>query len=211
MILLIITVILFKILFNNFGLLSTENKKERDDAIENFINNLSSKTNTVKAKKPFENIYSSCARKMKNVSNEKKDKTVDNFNEGAFIKSAEKAVVMILDAFSQKRTEILEKMLTENMLNIFKKNIQEAEINNFSYKTVVISFNEPIILDKNMDGTAENKTIKIRFLMKQINYIEDNDGNVLSGSKDKIESVSEDWTFIQQNTEIKTWLLKSVE
>jgi predicted lipid-binding transport protein (Tim44 family) len=47
--------------------------------------------------------------------------------------------------------------------------------------------------------------------MKQINYIEGNDGSILFGSKDKIENISENWTFIQKSGETGIWLLKSVE
>lgn len=211
-ILLILTIILFKILFNNFGFLppnSIDNEK-KNEAINKFINNLSSTKNTdgVKNndKKIFEDIYNNYVHKIKNVSN-KNMPNKEVFNDDVFIKSAEKAVVMVLEAFTEKKFDILKRMLTKEMLIVFENNIKKAEINNYNYKTVIVSFEKVLIVEKDL---VQQNIVKVNLNMKQINYIEDNEGNIISGSKDKIKDVSENWTFIRSDIDRNFWLLKSI-
>ena len=48
--------------------------------------------------------------------------------------------------------------------------------------------------------------------MEQINFVEDKDGNIIMGSKKKIQKVKEKWTF-EKKTGDKTnfWLIKNIE
>ncbi len=205
------TALIFKILFNNFGFMPNGEDKKKDEAINCFIKNISS--NNTKStqsvinpnnKKFFENIYENYTNRIKNISNKNNKK--EEFNEELFKKTAEKAAVTILDAFNNKDLKILEQMLTKNMLEIFNKNIKEAEENKINYKTVIVSFDEINILEKNFESNPNY--IEMGFKMKQINYAEDNENNVVLGSKDRIDIIIENWTFIKTNNNY--WLLNSI-
>ncbi len=211
LILLLMTALIFKILFNNFGFMPNGEDKKKDEAINCFIKNISS--NNTKStqsvinpnnKKFFENIYENYTNRIKNISNKNNKK--EEFNEELFKKTAEKAAVTILDAFNNKDLKILEQMLTKNMLEIFNKNIKEAEENKINYKTVIVSFDEINILEKNFESNPNY--IEMGFKMKQINYAEDNENNVVLGSKDRIDIIIENWTFIKTNNNY--WLLNSI-
>lgn len=228
--------IILKFMFHTFGFLPDKEEKRKDEAISNFIsridgNSIKNTVNPDKNKKNFfKNIlenYESYKNKLKNLNNKtngtnstnnnifntsnetkeiKKDQT-DNFEEEIFKKTAEKAVVIILDAFTRKNFLALKDMLTENMYEIFSKNIKEAEEKKYSYKTVIVSFDEVSIVDKNINHNEQS--IKLKFKMKQINYIEDENKNIISGSKDKVDIITENWTFIK-NPSNGFWLLKSI-
>jgi predicted lipid-binding transport protein (Tim44 family) len=211
--LIILTFILFKALFSSFGFIPAENKNKKNEALDNFIKKLSMTSGGVKTNQnsnPLEEMYNNYVKRLKNVSNaDNKTPTNNSFDEKTFIKSAERAVVAVLEAFSQKKFDILENLLARGMLNTFKENVQKAEVDGFSYKTVVISFENSTILKKNLDSEA--KTVKVKFLMKQINYVENKEGDVVSGSKSKVEDIVEEWTFVQSDVKENYWLLKSID
>ncbi len=211
LVLLLMTVLIFKILFNNFGFMPNGEDKKKDEAINCFIKNISSNStkttqNTINSnnKKFFENIYENYTNRIKNISNKNNKK--EGFDEELFKKTSEKAVITILDAFNNKDLKILEQMLTKDMLAIFNKNIKEMEEKQINYKTVVISFDEISILEKNFESNPN--CIKVALKMKQINYAEDNEKNVVLGSKDKVGDIGEIWTFVK--TDNNYWLLNFI-
>lgn len=205
------TALIFKILFSNFGFMPSSEDKKKDEAINCFIKNVSSsntKPNKSKLssndKNFLENMYKDYTNRIKNISSKNKKK--EEFNEELFKKTSEKAVVTILDAFNKKDFKILEQMLTKQMLEVFNKNIKEAEEKGFNYRTVVICFDEINILEKDFENMPNS--IKLNLKMKQINYAEDNESNLVLGSKDKITTVAENWTFVKNDNNY--WLLKSI-
>ena len=44
--------------------------------------------------------------------------------------------------------------------------------------------------------------------MEQMNYVEDKDGNVINGSREKVDNIEEIWTFIKKD---QMWLLDSIK
>ena len=133
----------------------------------------------------------------------------DEFDENKFLKSAEKVVGMVMDAFSEKRLDVLEKMLTTDLFQIFKKKIENSV--DIIYKSVIVAVTDKKIESKILD--KKNKEITVRINTDQINYIENTQGEIINGSKDKIVKVEELWTFVKdqtKNQENDAWLLKSI-
>ena len=212
--LLIITLFLFKMLFNTFGFTTMQDANKRDEAIKKFIKNVSYKedTNTKETQHKdkneddlqfFKNIYSNYADKK-----EETQKQEDTFDEAKFLKLSEKAIVAILNSFSNNNLEELKNLLSNKMFVTFEKNILENQQNNMFCKTVIVSINEKTILEKVISDCFSS--IKLSLKMQQINYIEDNNNEVISGSKDKVNNIDEIWTFVKTN-ESKYWLLDSIE
>lgn len=144
------------------------------------------------------------------ADNVKKELEKINFNEDKFLKGAENAVEMINDSFSNKDLETLKELLTTQIYNNFKKQIDELNNQNRILKSSLISF-----LSNKIDNiVVKNKNINIDVLfeMEQINFVEDKDGNIVMGSKKKIQKVKEKWTF-EKKTGDKTnfWLIKNIE
>lgn len=144
------------------------------------------------------------------ADNVKKELEKINFNEDKFLKGAENAVEMINDSFSNKDLETLKELLTTQVYSNFKKQIDELNNQNRILKSSLISF-----LSNKIDNiVVKNKNINIDVLfeMEQINFVEDKDGNIIMGSKKKIQKVKEKWTF-EKKTGDKTnfWLIKNIE
>lgn len=144
------------------------------------------------------------------ADNVKKELEKINFNEDKFLKGAENAVEMINDSFSNKDLETLKELLTTQVYNNFKKQIDELNNQGRILKSSLISF-----LSNKIDNiVVKNKNINIDVLfeMEQINFVEDKDGNIIMGSKKKIQKVKEKWTF-EKKTGDKTnfWLIKNIE
>lgn len=219
--LLIITILLFKTLFNVFGFTNTKNVNDKDEAIKNFLNNIvnnsdntkenTNNNNNINNIKYFENIYNNHINKIKNVTDntDKTDiKQVFIFDEELFLKLSEKAITMILNSFSENRLDILKQLMTNNMYLIFEKNVLENQKNNMFYKTVLVSIKDKNIIEKDIKDNSG--TIKLSLKMQQINYIEDKNGDIISGSKDRINEVNEIWVFVK-NIDNNSWLLSSIE
>lgn len=201
-------------LFNTFGFTTMQDANKRDEAIKKFIKNVSYKedTNTKETQHKdkneydlqfFKNIYNNYADKK-----EETQKQEDTFDEAKFLKLSEKAIVAILNSFSNNNLEELKNLLSNKMFVTFEKNILENQQNNMFCKTVIVSINEKTILEKVISDCFSS--IKLSLKMQQINYIEDNNNEVISGSKDKVNNIDEIWTFVKTN-ESKYWLLDFIE
>lgn len=213
-ILLIAVIFVYKLLFSNFGLTSDEEKRKQNNVANNFIKNVTNTEPNNNSKKvivfgdieEFNKIYKNYINR---VSKQKTLQDKDEFDENKFLKSAEKVVGMVMDAFSEKRLDVLEKMLTTDLFQIFKKKIENSV--DIIYKSVIVAVTDKKIESKILD--KKNKEITVRINTDQINYIENTQGEIINGSKDKIVKVEELWTFVKdqtKNQENDAWLLKSI-
>ncbi len=144
------------------------------------------------------------------ADNVKKELEKINFNEDKFLKGAENAVEMINDSFSNKDLETLKELLTAQVYNNFKKQIDELNNQGRILKSSLISF-----LSNKIDNiVVKNKMINIDVLfeMEQINFVEDRDGNIIMGNKKKIQKIKEKWTFEKKiGDKTNFWLIKNIE
>lgn len=213
-ILLIAVIFVYKLLFSNFGLTSDEEKRKQNNVANNFIKNVTNTEPNNNSKKvivfgdieEFNKIYKNYINR---VSKQKTLQDKDEFDENKFLKSAEKVAGMVIDAFSEKRLDVLEKMLTTDLFQIFKKKIENSV--DIIYKSVIVAVTDKKIESKILD--KKNKEITVRINTDQINYIENTQGEIINGSKDKIVKVEELWTFVKdqtKNQENDVWLLKSI-
>ena len=184
--------VIFKFLFNSFGNISEKDIDERN----RILNNLSRMMNGNKS----EEIV------IKEVSVDHVDKNNDMSEKNEFINTSKKVIETVNLALSNNDEKTLSGLLTESLFAIFKKNIDENLKNNRVFKTIVVSFDKIDVFSINM------KTMNVRVVMNQINYIQDNEGNFISGDKSKVVKVMENWEFVRNSDKSRTipWLINNI-
>lgn len=193
LILLLIVVVIFKFLFSNFGNLNERDINERDkilDQLSRIMNNGGQNEIIIKDVNPNDNVNDG--------------REIDINNE--LINTAKKVIETVNLALSDNDEKVLSELLTKDLFVIFKKNIDENMINNRVFKTIVVSFEDVVISGINMNS------MNVKVVMNQINYIQDNNGNFLSGDKSKIVKVIENWEFVKNTdkTGLVPWLINNI-
>lgn len=193
LILLLIVVVIFKFLFSNFGNLNERDISERDkilDQLSRMMNNGGQNEIIIKDVSVNDNVNDG--------------REIDINNE--LINTAKKVIETVNLALSNNDEKVLSELLTKDLFMIFKKNIDENMINNRVFKTIVVSFEDVAISSINMNS------MNVRVVMNQINYIQDNNGNFLSGDKSKIVKVVENWEFVKNTdkTSLIPWLINNI-
>ncbi|MBM3580285.1 MAG: Tim44/TimA family putative adaptor protein, partial [Alphaproteobacteria bacterium] len=110
-----------------------------------------------------------------------------------FLNGAKSAFEMVLKAFSAADLPTLKFLLAENIFAGFETAINQRKAEEKTITTNLIAFVETKIISAMLlENTA---SIAIRFVSKQINYISDKEGEILTGRKDEIAEVTDVWTF----------------
>ena len=193
LILLLIVVVIFKFLFSNFGNLNERDINERDkilDQLSRMMNNGGQNEIIIKDVSADDNV------------DDKREIDINN----ELINTAKKVIETVNLALSNNDEKVLSELLTKDLFMIFKKNIDENMINNRVFKTIVVSFEDVAISSINMNS------MNVRVVMNQINYIQDSNGNFLSGDKSKIVKVVENWEFVKNTdkTGLVPWLINNI-
>ena len=197
----------------------TDNVRQKtlDEFFKNQMNKNNNKDNNAKIIDITNQINKNKDDKNKNLEldievddNVKKELKKINFDEKKFLKGAENAVEMVNEAFSNKDLETLQELLSTKLYNNFKKQIEELNNQNRILKSSLISFLSKKI--ENIKIINKNICIDMTFDMEQINFVEDQGGNIVMGNKKQIQKVKEKWTF-EKKTNDKTnfWIIKNIE
>jgi predicted lipid-binding transport protein (Tim44 family) len=96
------------------------------------------------------------------------------------------------------------------MFNIFKQNIELSTQRGENYKTIIVSFLERQIVDKKLSVERGVNYVSVRMKIEQMNYVENEQGVVIRGSKDDIQIIEEMWTFELMDRKENVWVLTSV-
>lgn len=197
----------------------TDNVRQKtlDEFFKNQMNKNNNKDNNVKIIDITNQINKNKDDKNKNLEldievddNVKKELKKINFDEKKFLKGAENAVEMVNEAFSNKDLETLKELLVTKLFNNFKKQIEELNNQNRILKSSLISFLSKKIEDIKIIN--KNICINMLFEMEQINFVEDQEGNVVMGNKKQIQKVKEKWTFEKKvNDKTNFWIIKNIE
>jgi predicted lipid-binding transport protein (Tim44 family) len=214
LILLAMTIVLYGILFSSFGFLSGIDRRKQEEIVHGFQENMScggdwqaGQSGEV-LKEKNEREQDSCGRvcdggRLVTIVNTKKNRleAVSLFDDALFLKSSEAIIVAVMEAFSNRRIDLLRNLLTENMFRTLAEKINSLE-DRLSYKTVVVSFDRRTVERRNSGREMKDgMLVDMSVVMNQINYVEDEDHNVVYGSKNAIEKISEIWTFVLSRLE----------
>lgn len=214
--LILMILVIFKILFSKFGHENKEELEKRNKAIEVFMNAYN-KNNNITGGKYFlldrtigEKNLDEMKEKIKNeiaINDELVNEIAiknEELNEKEFLNTCEKAVTKVYDLINEQKIDELRDFCTNDMLNLLSNNINKLIKDHYTMKASIISFTKKDIVDK------EKNKVVVNIATNQINYITDKDNNVISGYKDKIQTVSENWEFVQVNDKLNIWLLNNI-
>jgi predicted lipid-binding transport protein (Tim44 family) len=211
----LIAIVIFRILFKKFGTLTKEEYNKREKAIQNFVkqqNNSPSGCFCQKTKK-IKEVTPLCALKQikqENTLADSEEKLKDQFDEVSFLKSVEIAISTIVDAFNNKNLAELEYFCSKDMFKTFKQNIELSNQRKENYRTVLVSFLNKQIIDKKLLVPGIKNYVSVKIKTEQINYVEDEQKNVIRGSKGEIQTIEELWKFELENQKDNVWVLTSI-
>lgn len=144
------------------------------------------------------------------IADNLKSKLADiNFNQNNFLKGVESAVEMINDAFSNKDIDTLKSLLSDNIFTDFKTKIDTLTSQNKILKSSLISIQSKKI--ENITFKDDKIIIDVSLKMEQINFIENENKEVIIGDKKRIDIVNEKWSFERDiNSKTNFWLVNNI-
>lgn len=110
-----------------------------------------------------------------------------------FINGMKSAFEMILQDFMQGNVKNLQLLLSPKIFESFEAAINDRKSKSQNLVTNLIAIENIEIIAVNLSGNIANITANID--SKQINYITNNNNEVIEGSKDQISIVNDVWTL----------------
>jgi predicted lipid-binding transport protein (Tim44 family) len=131
------------------------------------------------------------------------------FKEETFLKGAQAAYEMIVNAFAaaDKRTlkDLTSSEVYKNFVGVLDERKNKKYVNQFTF----IGIKKAKI--ENIDKKDTFYTVKTRFISEIISCVKDKDNNILEGSPDEIQTVNDVWSFSRDlNSEDPTWHLTEI-
>ena len=131
---------------------------------------------------------------------------INGFTLEKFQDIAIKVLEKTIKASNEKNENELKKLLSCELLEIFKQSFKSDDIN----QIILVEIENTKIED--VTQTKDVFEISISFKMKQINYTTDNKGNIIDGSKSNFVDVNERWFFTHDFTlKDATWFVNKIE
>ena len=128
-----------------------------------------------------------------------------------FMDGSIKAFEIIIKAFNEGNTNILSLLLDNNLYNSFLEEIETRKRLGQYYEDIIVSITyHKVTKLKLLENIAY---ITVKFITEQINFVKDNNGNIINGSTSKINKIEDTWTFRKDITLLtnKKWYLTSTQ
>lgn len=110
-----------------------------------------------------------------------------------FLKGARGAFDMVLDAYTQDDRDTLKMLLSKDIFESFKKELDASRKDNRRVDTTLVSILSAEPLEaKLVKNTA---SITVKFESEQIQIIRDAEGKIIEGDASDIQTVDDEWTF----------------
>ena len=130
----------------------------------------------------------------------------NDFDPTDFLNGANTAFEMIVQAFTNGDTELLETLLNNDVYNNFLQAIRGRESKNQILENSLVRIVSSEIIEANMMDNSANVTIKI--VSEQVNVVRNEDNEVISGEPDQITVVNDIWTFARDiGSQDPNWML----
>ena len=131
------------------------------------------------------------------------------FKEETFLKGAQAAYEMIVNAFAtaDKRTlkDLTSSEVYKNFVGVLDERKNKKYVNQFTF----IGIKKAKI--ENIDKKDTFYTVKTRFISEIISCVKDKDNNIVEGSPEEIQTVNDVWSFSRDlNSEDPTWHLTEI-
>ncbi|UUX52184.1 Tim44/TimA family putative adaptor protein [Nisaea acidiphila] len=116
-----------------------------------------------------------------------------SFDEIEFLKGARTAFEWIVEAFAKGDLDGLRPLLGDDLMSAFAGAVEEREKAGESQETTISSFRSALINDVTLAGSVARVTVE--FITDQVKVTHASDGSVVDGDPDRIETVTDLWTF----------------
>ena len=130
----------------------------------------------------------------------------NTFNEKTFIKGAEAAYEMIINAFARGDRQTLKPLLTKDLFKSFDEVIKERVVKKITSEMTFIGIKETKVLDVNIEGSVHN--VKTKFVSEIVNCLKNEKSEVIEGDPEQIKLVTDVWVFRKDlKSSDPTWYL----
>ena len=142
----------------------------------------------------------------KSVLEEENLKDPLKFDEKTFIKGAEAAYEMIINAFANSERKTLRQLLSKDLFKNFDSVIKEREEKKIKSEMTFIGIKETKILDIDQKDTLYK--VKTKFVSEIINCLKKDNGEIIEGDPENIKLVTDVWIFEKDlKSNDPTWYL----
>ena len=130
------------------------------------------------------------------------------FNEKAFVNGANNAYEIIITNCENGNKDSLKPLLNENVLKNFVDVIDQRNTNEEKVEFSFIGIESSQIIHKDIKSNPMEVTIK--FVSEMITCIKNNNDEIISGSINQVQKITDVWTFSKnKNIKSNNWLLSA--
>jgi len=131
------------------------------------------------------------------------------FKEETFLKGAQAAYEMIVNAFAAADKKTLKDLTSSEVYKSFVGVLDERKNKKYVNQLTFIRIKKAKI--ENVDKKDSFYTVKTRFVSEIISCIKDANNNVIEGSPEEIQTVNDVWSFSRDlNSDDPTWHLTEI-
>jgi predicted lipid-binding transport protein (Tim44 family) len=131
------------------------------------------------------------------------------FKEDIFLKGAQAAYEMIVNAFASADKKTLKDLTSPEVYKSFVSVLDERKNKKLVNQFTFIGIKKAKI--ENIDKKDSFYTVKTRFVSEIISCVKDADNNIIEGSLDEIQTVNDVWSFSKDlNSDDPTWHLTEI-
>jgi predicted lipid-binding transport protein (Tim44 family) len=131
------------------------------------------------------------------------------FKEETFIKGAQAAYEMIVNAFAAADKKTLKDLTSPEVYKSFVGVLDERKNKKYVNQLTFIGIKKATI--ENVDKKDSFYTVKTRFVSEIISCIKDANNNIIEGSPEEIQTVNDVWSFSRDlNSDDPTWNLTEI-
>jgi predicted lipid-binding transport protein (Tim44 family) len=143
---------------------------------------------------------------VKTTVNDEPKQDESKFNEKTFVKGAEAAYEIIINAFAQSDRKTLKPLLTKDLYKSFDDVIKERSVKKITSDMTFIGIKETKVLDVNVVGSVHK--VKTKFVSEIVNCLKNDKGEVIEGNPEQIKLVTDVWVFQKDlKSNDPTWYL----
>ena len=136
----------------------------------------------------------------------KENINLKEFTEETFLKGAQAAYEMIVNAFASADRKTLKDLTSSDVYKSFVSVLDERKNKKYINQFTFIGIKKTQI--QNVDKKDSLYTVKTRFVSEIISCIKDANNKVIEGSPEEIQTVNDVWSFARDlNSDDPTWHL----
>ena len=144
-----------------------------------------------------------------NTSTVEQNINLKEFKEDTFLKGAQAAYEIIVNAFATADKKTLKDLTSPEVYKSFIDVLDERKNKKYVNQFTFIGIKKAKI--ENVDRKDSFYTVKTRFVSEIISCIKDANNNVIEGSPEEIQTVNDVWSFSRDlNSDDPTWHLTEI-